>query len=275
MARRLINRHPGRMGLVYLGLLPFVILIMLYATGSAIRLADNPNEKLLPGFAALGEAVARVAFRADPRTGVVLLWSDTAASLMRIGIGLAASTVLALLVGIANGILPYVRAGLSPLVAVISMVPPMAVLPILFIVFGLDELSKVMLIVIGVAPFLMRDLQARVLEMPAEQLIKAQTLGASSWQIVLRVVLPQMLPRLIDSLRLSLGPAWLFLISAEAIAADVGLGYRIFLMRRYLAMDVILPYVAWITLLALLCDVALWLLNRRLFPWMHAGRRGA
>ena len=47
-----------------------------------------------------------------------------------------------------------------------------------------------------------------------------------------------------------LGPAFLFLISAEAIAADVGLGYRIFLVRRYLSMDVILPYVAWITLLA-------------------------
>ena len=181
----------------------------------------------------------------------------------------------ALVVGVANGILPYVRAGLSPLVAVISMIPPMAMLPILFIVFGLNELSKVVLIVIGVAPFLMRDLQARVMEMPGEQLIKAQTLGASSWQIVLRVVLPQMLPRLLDSVRLSLGPAWLFLISAEAIAAEVGLGYRIFLVRRYLAMDVIIPYVVWITLLALISDLALRLVNRALFPWLEAGRRAA
>ncbi len=59
------------------------------------------------------------------------------------------------------------------------------------------------------------------------------------------------MPRLIEAVRLSLGPAFLFLISAEAIASDVGLGYRIFLVRRYLAMDVILPYVAWITLLVL------------------------
>ena len=63
-----------------------------------------------------------------------------------------------------------------------------------------------------------------------------------------------MMPRLIDSVRLSLGAAWLYLIAAEAIAAESGLGYRIFLMRRYLAMDVILPYVAWITLLAFLLD---------------------
>src|SRR5690606_25605763 len=128
------------------------------------------------------------------------------------------------------------------------------VLPILFIVFGLGEVSKVVLIVIGVAPFIMRDLAARVAELPRELMIKAQTLGASSWQIVTRVVLPQLWPRLLLSVRLMLGPAWLFLIAAEAIAATEGLGYRIFLVRRYLAMDVILPYVAWITLLAFLFD---------------------
>ena len=105
--------------------------------------------------------------------------------------------------------------------------------------------------------------------MPREQLIKAQTLGASTWQIAIRVVLPQIMPRLIKGLRLMIGPAFLFLISAEAIAADVGLGYRIFLVRRYLSMDVILPYVAWITLLAYLFDLALVLIGRRAFPWAY------
>lgn len=274
-SRRLINRRPGRLGLFYLGLLPFAGLVALYAIGSALRLADNPNDKLLPGLAALVDAVVRMAVQPDKRTGEVLLWADTIASLTRLGLGLAVAFLAGLAVGIANGLIPYVRAGLSPLVAVISMVPPMAILPVLFIVFGLGELSKVVLIVIGIAPFLMRDLQARVEEMPRELLIKAQTLGASTWQIVVRVVLPQMLPRLIDGLRLSLGPAWLFLISAEAIAAEVGLGYRIFLVRRYLAMDVILPYVAWITLLAFVSDWLLRALNRRLFPWLDAGKGAA
>jgi NitT/TauT family transport system permease protein len=145
----------------------------------------------------------------------------------------------------------------------------MAVLPILFIVFGLGEVSKVVLIIFGIAPFIMRDLQQRVQELPHELIIKAQTLGANSWQIILRVILPQVLPRLIDAVRLSLGTAWLFLISAEAIAATEGLGYRIFLVRRYLAMDVILPYVAWITLLAYLTDFGLKQLSRRVFPWYH------
>jgi len=169
---------------------------------------------------------------------------------------------------------PLARAPLSPLVGVLSMIPPMAVLPILFIVFGLDEVSKVALIVIGIAPFIIREVEGRVRELPREQIIKAQTLGASTWLIAMRVVLPQTLPRLVNAVRLSLGAAWLFLIAAEAIASTEGLGYRIFLVRRYLAMDVILPYVAWITLLAFVLDRLLHYASRLLFPWFDRPRQG-
>lgn len=270
--RRVINRRPDRLGLLLLGALPFVIVAILYVSGSAIRLADNPNDKLLPALSTIGDAVTRYALLPDRRTGEVFLWVDTLSSLRRLGLGLGLATLAGLVVGVLNGLIPYARAGLAPFVAALSMIPPMAVLPILFIVFGLEELSKVILIAIGVAPYLMRDLALRVEELPAEQLVKAQTLGASTWQIVLRVVLPQVLPRLIDGVRLSLGPAWLFLIAAEAIAASDGLGYRIFLVRRYLSMDVILPYVVWITLLAAAADLILRTLSRRAFPWTLAGR---
>lgn len=143
----------------------------------------------------------------------------------------------------------------------------MAILPILFIVFGLGEISKVVLIILGITPIMIRDIYQRVREIPSEQIIKVQTLGANTWQIITRVVTPQIFPRLIDSIRLTLGTAWIFLISAEAIAATEGLGYRIFLVRRYLAMDVILPYVVWITLLAFLIDFVLRQFNQKLFPW--------
>ncbi|RYG30697.1 MAG: ABC transporter permease subunit, partial [Burkholderiales bacterium] len=131
----------------------------------------------------------------------------------------------------------------------------------------LGETAKIALIVIGITPVMVRDIAAYVASLPPEQLSKAQTLGASSWQIMIRIALPQAMPRLLHSMKLALGPAWVFLISAEAIASDVGLGYRIFLVRRYLSMDVIIPYVAWIALLAVLMDVALTLMGRRLFPW--------
>ena len=112
-----------------------------------------------------------------------------------------------------------------------------------------------------------RDLALAVAALHREQIVKAETLSASSWLITLRIVLPQVLPRLLDSLRLQLGPAFLFLIAAEAISSEAGLGYRIFLVRRYLSMDVIFPYVLWITLLAVAMDLGLRLLRRRLAPW--------
>jgi NitT/TauT family transport system permease protein len=269
--KRLINLQPDRGSRLWLGLLPFVLMLIAYLIASAARLADNPSDKLLPSLASMGAAIYQMAFVPDARSGNLLWWADTGASLIRLGWGLGISAALGLIVGIGVGITPLFRAGLSPFVAGLSLIPPMAILPILFIVFGLGELSKVVLIVFGIAPVIIRDIQQRVEELPTEQIVRAQTLGASTPSLVLRVVLPQVLPRLVDALRLSLGAALLFLIAAEAIAATEGLGYRIFLVRRYLAMDVILPYVLWITLLAFAMDWLLRMLSRRAFPWFGAG----
>lgn len=264
-----MNIAPGRAGRLLLALVPFVILALVYVVASAERRAANPDDKLLPPVGEMVQAVHRLAFTEDERTGEYTMWADTVASLRRLALGLGIATLLGVCFGLLLGLLPVVSATFAPLVAVLSMIPPMAVLPVLFIVFGLGELSKVVLIVIGIAPFLTRDLALAVRALPAEQLVKAQTLGASTWQIAIRVVLPQIMPRVVDAVRLSLGPAFLFLISAEAIASDVGLGYRIFLVRRYLAMDVILPYVAWITLLSYLLDAALARGSRAAWGWYH------
>ena len=268
---RIINRIPSRPAVVFLAALPFVLIVVAYAIGSDIRLSANPSDKLLPAPSTIWETAVRLFTQGDRRTGEILLWHDTSASLIRLLGGVAIAASLSLVIGMVIGLLPYARRTLSDFVAVLSMVPPLALLPILFIVFGLGEVSKIVLIVIGITPFMTRDLAQRVLEIPHEQIVKAQTLGASSLVIALCVALPQILPRLISNIRLSLGSAWLFLIAAEAVASDVGLGYRIFLVRRYLAMDVILTYVIWITILAFVIDWALKTLSRRAFPWMEAG----
>jgi NitT/TauT family transport system permease protein len=270
--RRLINQHPSRATGLVLGVLPFIALLFLYVIASQLRLAQNADDKLLPSLGTIAETFHNYAFEEDRRSGQVLFWVDTWASLKRIGAALGISAVLALGLAVCIGVIPRARALLSPLLNTVAMIPPLAVLPILFIVLGLEETSKIALIVIGVAPCVARDLALRVAELPREQIIKAQTLGASTWQLILRVVLPQLWPRLIDALRLSMGSAWLFLIAAEAIASTQGLGYRIFLVRRYLAMDVILPYVVWITVLAVLTDLALRTLRARAFRWAEPDR---
>ena len=268
---RLMNQIPARPGAVALAMLPFILVLAAYAIGSEIRLTANPSDKLLPAPGTIWDTAVRLFTEPDRRSQDILLWKDTFASLARLMGGVVISASIALVMGMAIGLLPYARSGLSGFVAVLSMVPPLALLPILFIVFGLGEVSKVVLIVIGITPFMTRDLSQRVLDIPREQFVKAQTLGASTWVVALNVVLPQLLPRLISNIRLSLGSAWLFLIAAEAVASNVGLGYRIFLVRRYLAMDVILTYVIWITLLAFVIDWLLKTLSRKAFPWMEAG----
>jgi NitT/TauT family transport system permease protein len=264
-----MNIVPARGSRIILAVLPFILIAIVYVIGSAERRAANPDDKLLPPISEMVETSKRLAAEPDRRSGDYVLWADTMASLQRLALGLGIAALTGLVLGLAIGLLPLAGAGFGTLVAVLSMIPPMAVLPILFIVFGLGELSKVMLIIIGVTPMLVRDLSLEVAALPREQLIKAQTLGASTWQVAIRVVLPQIMPRLIKCLRLMIGPAFLFLISAEAIASDVGLGYRIFLVRRYLSMDVILPYVAWITLLAYIFDLALVWIGRKAFPWAY------
>src|SRR5690349_4596501 len=212
---RAMNVVPPRGGRILLAILPFLLIALIYVIGSAERRAANPEDKLLPPVSEMAAATRRLAAEPDRRSGDYVLWVDTTASLQRLVLGLGISALVGLVLGLAIGLLPVAGAGLGTLVAVLSMIPPMAMLPILFIVFGLGELSKVMLIIIGVTPMLIRDLALEVSGMPREQLVKAQTLGGSTWQIAIRVVLPQIMPRLIKCLRLMIGPAFLFLISAE------------------------------------------------------------
>jgi len=266
---RLINQQVSRPARLALAAGPFVLVIAAYLVASHLRLEANPADKLLPSPERMLDAFWSMATEPDRRSGDLLLWKDTLASLVRLAYGVGISTALAVLVGVPVGLLPHARAALSPFVSTLSLIPPITVLPILFIMVGLGELSKVSLIVFGTAPVMIRSIALAVSEVPRELLIKAQTLGASTWQIAIRVVLPQVMPRLVIAIRLGLVPAWIFLISAEAIASTEGLGYRIFLVRRYLAMDIILPYVAWITVIAVLLDRLLLLASRSLFRWAH------
>ena len=262
---RLINRHPDRAGRLLLVLLPFALLLFAYFTGSASRLAENPNDKLLPSATQMVEAVQRLAFTEDKRSGDYLFWQDSTSSLKRLATGLAIAALLGLCLGIAAGTLPLFGAPLSPLLTVLSMVPPLAILPILFIVFGLGELSKVMLIVIGIAPASPATWSSvpgkspRAADQgadPGRQHLDPDPAGGAA----AAAAAPAHLPAPGAGLGLAVPHR------RRAIASTDGLGYRIFLVRRYLAMDVILPYVVWITLLAWLMDLGLRQFTRLAFP---------
>ncbi|MCZ4311399.1 ABC transporter permease [Vibrio pomeroyi] len=262
-----LHAEPSKKLNWFLCLIPFVLIITMYFTASHIRHIENPSDKLLPTAVEMVNAMGQLAFHEDRRTGDFLLLSDTISSLSRIFIGVGAATITALLLGLNMGLYKGLRSVFNPFITFFSMIPPLAILPILFISFGVGELGKIMLIFIGTAPILIRDVTLHVANIPKETIVKAQTLGANNLQITYKIIMPLVIPKLTDAIRLSLGSAWLFLIAAEAIASTDGLGYRIFLMRRYLNMDVILPYVLWITVLGVLIDFLLRTFVQKAYPW--------
>jgi len=128
-------------------------------------------------------------------------------------------------------------------------------------------ISKVSLISIGIFPVICLMIYNEVIGTPKEELVKARTLGFTNFEIAYKIILYKTLPSIIESIRVVNGTVWLLLIAAEAISATEGLGYRIFLVRRYMSMDVIFGYVIWIVILAFLIDYILKTINSRLFPW--------
>lgn len=257
---------------IFLSYILFALCIAGYMTASHIRHIDNPDDKILPTFKQMGESVYRMGFEIDQRTGERLMLIDTVSSLKRIGIGIFAAALLGLIAGLNMGLFPGVEALSSTFITFISIIPPLAILPILFIAAGVDEFAKILLIFIGTFPLICRDIYLTTRKIPVEQITKALTLGASQFQTTYAIIMPQIIPRLIDTTRLSFGAGWLFLIAAEAIVSNNGLGYRIFLVRRYLAMDIIIPYVFLITFLGFSIDFLLKRFVKWRYPWYLAAK---
>ena len=274
-----IQARPQRFSTQVMPWLLFIVCIALYIRTSDIRHRANVEDRVVPSsaqlFRGIKSAVLQPAEEDDAlpddastwqKLSHSMLWKDTASSGKRFFISLA---LLApgILLGLHMGLFPHVESFFLRFVLFFDKIVALSLLPILFIVFGIDEWSKIMLIVIGVAPTLILDTYQMVKGLPREQIVKAFTLGATNIDVAYRVVLKQLLPQIINSLRLNLKPMMLFLFAGEMIAATDGLAYRIAIMRRHMGMDIIIPYLLWVALLLFLFDLFLRVLNRRLHPW--------
>jgi NitT/TauT family transport system permease protein len=260
------DAQPSVAAKCVLSALFFGLLIAGYLTGSYYRHLENPQDNVMPTLSQMLDGVKRSAFERD-RNGDLRLWLDTFASACRFGMALGVIG-LAIPLGVGMGLFPYVEALFYRFLVFFDKIPALSVLPILFIVFGLGELSKIALIIIGVFPTVALEAYLRAKTIPREQIHKAHTLGASEHEIAYRIVLPQIFPKMLDTIRLNLKAAMLLLIAGESLAATVGLGYRIFVVRRYVAMDIIIPYVLWMTILLFLTDWFIQWVIRRRYAWL-------
>ena len=260
-----LHANPGQKLNWMLALLPFILIITSYIVVSDIRLEANPKDKIMPSISKILDTTYKYAFEPN-RKGDYVLLNDATSSLFRLISGVTLAGIVGLMIGMNMAMFPGMRSTLSPIVTFLSIIPPLALLPILLITMGTGEVAKIALIFVGTVFMITRDVYRATRALPKEQVTKALTLAATQLEIVYKIVLPQIMPALLNTVRLSLGAAWLFLIAGEAIASTDGLGYRIYLVKRYLAMDAIIPYVLVITMLGFSMD---WML-RKFVAWKYA-----
>ncbi len=277
----LIHAKPSRAWSALLSWTLFAAGIGAYFYVSHARHRDNPEDRVMPTIAQMARGMYNAALQpaeedeatAPPDNFVQrffgsMLWKDTRASARRFFYSMAL-LVPAVLLGLHMGLFPYAGSFFLRFILFFDKIVALSLLPILFIAFGIDELAKVMLIVIGVAPTIILDTFNLVRGVPAEQTVKAFTLGAGDFDVAYRVVLKQVMPRILNSIRLNLKSVMLFLFAGEMIASTDGLAFRIALLRRHMGMDVIIPYVLWVALLLFLVDLGMRRLNRMLHPWFR------
>lgn len=264
MIRRPITKSTS----VLLGLVSLLILLGAYTFLSWRQHRDNPTDTTIPTWTQLGRGVAQVT-EVNARSGERWLVSDARASGSRLFMGIACGVAGALVIGMLMGCFGPMEAFCYPALSLLAKIPPTAALAVFFVMVGTETKMYVSMIAFGILPTLAMTVYLAVKEFPDELQFKAYTLGASNSEVICTVILPHVLPKLIDAMRLVIGPAMVFLIAAEMLVGDVGFGYRIRLQMKLLNMSVVYPYLALLAGFGFAMDYGLRLLQRKLCPWFQ------
>ena len=189
------------------------------------------------------------------------------ASLVRVLKGFGLATLLGVGVGVIAASFRGVLAFFQPLIIFGRSVPISALLPVTFLFFGIAEQQKMMFIFLATVPFVFSDTVKAISLVPERYVETAQTLGASRWQIIRKVLFPLALPEIITGLRFMFGLAFGYIILAEVINTNEGLGYLINLGQR--RSSTAMPYLMLIliALLAYLLDWTIRFFQRHAFPY--------
>lgn len=200
------------------------------------------------------------------------LWGDVEVSVYRVVAGFVIASVMAVPVGVLIGTSRFWEAALEPLADFIRYMPVVAFLPLTILWAGTTDLQKFLIIWIGTFFQQVLMVMDNVKRVPPDFIGLGRTLGLSELKLQMKIVIPSALPGIWDTLRITFGWAWTWLVVAELVAADSGLGYRITVSQRYFQTDVTIGYILVLGVLGLLCDQMMKALERVLFP--YAKRRG-
>ena len=257
---------------VLLGALGVVLTVAVYELYIYRHELSGGNPRFSPGFGQLWTALGELT-EVNARTGSVPLWTDTRASLWSFVRGLGAGLAISAVLGLAMGVLSTIHALCSPVVTALAKVPPTALIALFMVVFGVTgDAFKIALIAFGISPTLALGIALVARAVPRNTIVKAYSLGASTLTVIVRAIVPQIIPQVIEVIRLAVGPAWIYLIAAEYVSSSEGIGHGIVLSQRMVRIDHILVYVAWLAILGSAMDALLHGLSRLVAPWAAARR---
>lgn len=197
------------------------------------------------------------------------LMSDVWISTYRVFAGFFLSAVLAIPLGVMIGTYQPIKAMFEPLTDFIRYMPAVAFIPLVMLWVGIDEGSKVAIIFIGTFFQMVLMIAEDIRRVPINQIEAAYTMGATRGEIVSRVIIPSAKPALLDTLRVTMGWAWTYLVVAELVAANSGLGYSILRAQRFMQTDKIFAGIILIGLIGLAIDQLFRWIHRKSFPWLY------
>jgi ABC-type nitrate/sulfonate/bicarbonate transport system permease component len=214
------------------------------------------DQIFLPSVAQTAASFAHYFNRPYPAQGKPL-WYDALISLRRILIGFTIGTAAGVTLGMAMSASRVARHLVDPVIEVLRPLPPLAFIPLFIIWFGIGELPKEVLIVIGVTPIMAVTTVASLDEVPDDLRLCARTLGASQHYTMLHVQIRSALPGILTGMRISMAGAWTSIVAAELIAATSGLGYLIMQAGDYLNTALVFSGIIMIAVLGLSLDACL------------------
>jgi taurine transport system permease protein len=188
-------------------------------------------------------------------------------SMFRVFTAFFAACVTAIPVGVAMGVSRVARGIFDPPIEFYRPLPPLAYLPLIVIWFGIDELSKVLLIYLACFAPLAMSARAGVRSVSQEQIHAAYSMGATRQQVIWHVIVPAAMPEILTAMRIAIGFGWTTLVAAEMVAANKGLGQMVLNASNFLRTDIVIMGIIVIGVVAYLFDLLMRYTERVVVPW--------
>ena len=258
---RLRSQIPWQISLL-LTCFSFLLVLLWYIWKSESAVGNVSQSTFFPTVSEIVDGAVTIFTDEDKK-----VWTDIGTSAMRVFTGFLLAAVIAIPLGIYMGSYRIWEAFMQPIFEFIRYFPVPALIPLLVAIYGVDEESKIILIFLGTF-FQLILMVADEVRRVSEELVKvAYTMGANSIEVLFKVLLPSALPGIFDALRLCHGWAWTYVVVAEMIATNEGLGIRIMKFARFVQMPKVMTYLLILGMLGLILDLLFRYINQKLFHW--------